>query len=160
MRLPLLLNGLLLLTLVAGSDPLNTMIPKKFLDKAKSTLHGARQAYHQPPKDTSGDRATHSTPRAADINTAQVPPASAQDILKYRYHHGTNLGSVFVLEKWLTPSMYPNSSTSATELAAVKASVQEIGMDATKAKWEAHWRDWVTTSDIQWLVHSGHGKFS
>ena len=48
---------------------------------------------------------------AAQQQQSQMPmtdqPASLQepsplDVLRYRYQHGTNFGSIFVLEKWLT----------------------------------------------------------
>lgn len=43
------------------------------------------------------------------------------DIFNYRYHHGTNLGSVFVLEKWLSSSMYVHGAAGDSELDAVRA---------------------------------------
>lgn len=33
-------------------------------------------------------------------------PITELDILRYRYHHGANLGGVFVLEKFLAPNMF------------------------------------------------------
>ena len=53
--------------------------------------------------------------------SAPVPPASIQDILRYRYHHGTNLGSIYVLEKWLHGSMFDNEAAGDSELDAVTA---------------------------------------
>lgn len=41
------------------------------------------------------------------------------DVLRYRYHHGTNLGTIFVLEQWLSPSMFVSGGSS--ELDAVTA---------------------------------------
>jgi hypothetical protein len=46
------------------------------------------------------------------------PPTSA-DIFRYRTHHGTNLGSIFVLERWLFPSMYHASVAGDSEHDAV-----------------------------------------
>lgn len=45
---------------------------------------------------------------------------SPKDIFLYRYQHGTNLGSVFVLERWLQNSMYEDDTPGASELEAVK----------------------------------------
>lgn len=51
--------------------------------------------------------------------TGPVPP-TARDIFRYRYQHGTNLGSIFVLERWLTGSMYEDGTPGSSELEAVK----------------------------------------
>ncbi|CZS90374.1 related to Putative glucan 1,3-beta-glucosidase [Rhynchosporium graminicola] len=81
-----------------------------------------------------------------------ISAPTATDVLRYRYHWGTNLGSIFVLEKWLSGSMFPANSTGNHELAAVTASVQEIGLEAAKAKWEAHWKEAVSEDEFDWLV--------
>jgi hypothetical protein len=47
-------------------------------------------------------------------------PPSAIDIFRYRYQHGTNLGSIFVLEKWLHPKMFDKDVKGSGELEAVK----------------------------------------
>lgn len=44
---------------------------------------------------------------------------STKDILRYRYQHGTNLGSIFILEQWLFGSMYDEGVPSSSELDAV-----------------------------------------
>ena len=43
------------------------------------------------------------------------------DVLRYRSHHGANLGSIFVLEKWLFPSMFVARAAGDSELDAVTA---------------------------------------
>ena len=50
---------------------------------------------------------------------AQLP--SPLDIVRYRYHHGVNLGGIFVLEKWLYPSMFDPSAEGDSELDAIIA---------------------------------------
>ena len=57
------------------------------------------------------------------MSSQHVPRPSSQDILRYRYHHGTNLGSIFVLERWLHGSMYDAGSAGDSELDAVIACV-------------------------------------
>lgn len=47
-------------------------------------------------------------------------PPTAIDIFRYRYQHGTNLGSIFVLEKWLHPKMFEKDAQGSSELEAVK----------------------------------------
>ena len=74
-------------------------------------------------------------------STIQDP--SALDILRYRYHHAVNLGSVYVLERWLSPSRFPQGSTGTSELEAVKASVAQIGMQETKKLFEKAWESAV-----------------
>ena len=49
------------------------------------------------------------------------PPPTPLDNLRYRFHNGTNLGSIFVLEKWLFPSMFEPNARGDSELDAVTA---------------------------------------
>jgi hypothetical protein len=129
---------------------------KSFLKKAKAELEGAfnpeAKDRHPPP--------LHRAPLPQEgvylkgvendqPNTIQDP--TALDVLRYRYHHGTNLGSVYVLERWLSPSMFPDGTSGSSELEAVKAWVEAIGVDETKKKFEEHWANAVSDSDIQWL---------
>ena len=51
----------------------------------------------------------------------QSLPVTLQDIYRYRYHHGANLGSIFVLEKWLFSRMFDDSAQGGSELDAVQA---------------------------------------
>ena len=51
---------------------------------------------------------------------ANPAPPTATDIFRYRYQHGTNLGSIFVLEKWLHPKMFEKDAQGSSELEAVK----------------------------------------
>ena len=87
-------------------------------------------------------------------------PPAASDVLRYRYHHGACLGSIFVLEKWLTPSMFPSAAggNQSSELEAVKLSVAERGLDATREKWEKHWSSAIKDADIEWLLKEGKCK--
>ncbi|KAK4990187.1 Glucan 1,3-beta-glucosidase 3 [Elasticomyces elasticus] len=93
------------------------------------------------------------------VNTTDQPSTiqqpSASDILRYRYHHGTNVGSVFVLEQWLTPHMYPDGSQSA-ELAAVTSTIKQMGIDGAQAKFENHWNTYVSDADLDWLANTAH----
>ncbi|KAF2676106.1 glycoside hydrolase family 5 protein [Lentithecium fluviatile CBS 122367] len=80
-----------------------------------------------------------------------IQDATALDILRYRYHHGTNLGSIYVLERWLFPSRFPENAGGTSELEAVKAWVDKIGIDATKVKFEEAWENALSDADIGWL---------
>lgn len=85
-----------------------------------------------------------------------MPEATPLDILRYRYHHATSLGSVYVIERWLTPSRFPNGTegSKSSELGAVTAWVDKIGLDATQRKFEDAWANAVTEEDIQWLINA------
>lgn len=77
------------------------------------------------------------------------------DVLRYRYSHGTNLGSIFVLEQWLTPHLYPENAPGSAELAAASASIAESGLDAARQEFEKHWNEYVSDDDLDWLVSAG-----
>jgi len=113
---------------------------KKLLSKAK-------------PKSSSQSSSSTQTHQPSTIS-----PPTPTDVFRYRYIHGVNLGSIFVLEKWLFPSMFPSSATGGSELDAVTASVREIGMEGTKERWEGHWRGAAAADadggeeGFEWLV--------
>tara|TARA_R110002003_G_scaffold27_6_gene1380 strand:- start:5019 stop:6638 length:1620 start_codon:yes stop_codon:yes gene_type:complete len=125
---------------------------KGFLQRAKVDLRGVTQqrdsnaAYpgsqpqHQPGDFTAGQQ-----------ESSHIRDPTPLDILRYRYHHGTNLGSIYVIERWLQPSRFLDGAEGSSELAAVTAWVEKIGMDATQRKFEDHWANAVTDEDIQWL---------
>lgn len=79
-----------------------------------------------------------------------ITPVNRLDIFRYRYQHGTNLGSIFVLEKWMFGSMY-SGSEGTSELDAVSASLAQNGLEGTRQKFEAHWRNSLTDDDLKWL---------
>ena len=81
---------------------------KQIYQKAKETLSG--QVSNRPEPDSSTAPSQH--PRT-------VSPPTATDVLRYRFQHGVNLGSVFVLERWLSPQMFAEGSTGNSELDAV-----------------------------------------
>lgn len=76
---------------------------------------------------------------------------SALDILRYRYHHATNLGSVYVLERWLSPSQFPQDTSGSSELEAVKSWVAKIGAEQTKKLFETAWANAI----LDEYVHKG-----
>lgn len=51
----------------------------------------------------------------------QLSRPTPKDIFRYRYQHGTNLGSIFILEQWLYGSMYDQGVSGSSELDAVVA---------------------------------------
>lgn len=104
---------------------------------------------HQPPPDQH-----HGCPGAGHGQIQIISEPTPLDIIRYRYHHGTNLGSIYVIERWLYSSRFPDGAEGSSELAAVKAWVDRIGIDATKQKFEEHWAKAVSDEDIEWLAKS------
>ncbi|KAJ4993760.1 endo-beta-1,6-glucanase [Stagonosporopsis vannaccii] len=132
---------------------------KGFLQKAKAEWKDFSQRDSQ-----SGSSQQHQQHHHLHGQPSQGPPTEHHiqgsigeptplDILRYRYHHGTNLGSVYVIERWLQPSRFPDGSEGSSELAAVKAWVDREGVDFAKQKFDHHWSSIVTDAAIGWLVN-------
>jgi len=88
--------------------------------------------------------------------TGRLPamkPPTKLDIIRYRYHHGCNFGSLFVLERWLKPSAFlqnaPPDRTS--ELAAVSMSVEKFGIRETQKAFEKRWEEALSYQVLDWL---------
>lgn len=124
---------------------------KKILQSAKSHISRLDGQHDVAPAHAQDQRPLTEKPSVAQ-------PPSVSDVFRYRYQHGTNLGSIFVLEKWLTPGMYIEGSESA-ELAAVEGDVKRSGKDSTREKFEKHWETYVSDADLDWLVMSAHCMF-
>lgn len=76
-------------------------------------------------------------------------PLGPNDVFRYRKQRGINLGSWFVLEKWISPEPFQNASGSKeSDLDIVK------GKDA-KAVFEHHWDTWMTDDDWKWIKDRG-----
>ncbi|KAF3311983.1 Glucan 1,3-beta-glucosidase 3 [Orbilia oligospora] len=76
-----------------------------------------------------------------------------RDVLAYRYHHGTNLGAIFVAEKWLYGNLFPEGATGDSELDAVKAQVNLHGIDSTRQLFETFWSTTMTPEDWVFLAN-------
>ncbi|EMD00666.1 glycoside hydrolase family 5 protein [Baudoinia panamericana UAMH 10762] len=127
---------------------------KKFFNKAKEALdsHGSHgttfpgQQQQQP---------QNQQPIQSDRPSSIQAPAQA-DVTRYRYHHGANLGSVFILERWLCGSMFPEHAQGSSELAAVTAWIHQEGPDKARERFERHWHEYVSDADLDWLRDAGH----
>lgn len=104
------------------------------------------------------NRAKAAAQRAFPSNldgTAEQPsaihPPTLADVTRYRYAHGVNLGSVFVQEKWLTGAFYPEGCSGTSELAAVTGWVKKEGLEKTRDRFEKHWKEYLSDSDLDWL---------
>ncbi|KAI9851514.1 MAG: Glucan 1,3-beta-glucosidase 3 [Thelocarpon superellum] len=114
-------------------------------------LHRARAAIQPPSSSFPAAAGAQQTLKAEDTPSTIQPP-TLSDLFRYRYHHGTNVGSIFVLEQWLFGSMFVEGAAGGSEFDAVNASLNRNGLDATKQKWEQHWASAVTDDDWAWLV--------
>jgi aryl-phospho-beta-D-glucosidase BglC (GH1 family) len=94
-------------------------------------------------------------PAQSQAQASRIGPPTKPELLRYRLHHGCNLGSIFVLERWLAPPMFLDSAVGGSELSAVTAYIAAHGLDATRQKWEEHWNTAVTPSDWEELRRYG-----
>lgn len=83
---------------------------------------------HNPFRRKAAASSSPSNPSPASSSSSSpsglVPPPTLLDLLRYRSHHGVNLGSIFVLEKWLFPGMFEHVAQgegASSELDAVTA---------------------------------------
>ncbi|KAK3724362.1 Glucan 1,3-beta-glucosidase 3 [Vermiconidia calcicola] len=116
---------------------------KRFLDKAKATWEDVESTFSSQPQQIPSYESTSATapPQA---------PAPA-DVIRYRYQHGANLGSIFIMERWLTGNMYPHDAPGSSELTASKAWVKAEGMQKARERFERHWAEYVNDHDLDYL---------
>ncbi|KAF1360906.1 glycoside hydrolase [Lizonia empirigonia] len=137
---------------------------KGFLQKAKAEWKDFSQRdsqsgaagppqFQQPQQHHQHHAPSSHCPTTGQQNNGGITEPTALDILRYRYHHGTNLGSVYVIERWLQPSRFPEGAEGSSELAAAKAWVDKEGIDCVKQKFEQHWSSIITDAAIGWLVN-------
>ncbi|KAJ6259662.1 Glucan 1,3-beta-glucosidase [Drechslerella dactyloides] len=82
--------------------------------------------------------------------------AQERDVLAYRYHHGTNLGAIFVAERWLFGNLFADGATGDSELDAVKSQVSKHGVDTARTNFEAFWATVMTTQDWEYLANTAN----
>ncbi|KAF8656413.1 hypothetical protein AX16_002557 [Volvariella volvacea WC 439] len=87
----------------------------------------------------------------ANNNPTSLPPVHlTQDkLFQYRKHRGVNLGSWFVLERWISESPFHHARQPAQSDLDVA-----LGMNA-KEILERHWDTWITQDDWEWIVAHG-----
>ncbi|KAI9727447.1 MAG: Glucan 1,3-beta-glucosidase 3 [Cirrosporium novae-zelandiae] len=130
------------------------MCSKFFCFKIGGTFQGALSTTQESPPKPVKINQTMIIPPHDTAPALQAP--TILDVIRYRYHHGSNLGSIFVLERWLSGSMYLNGAKGDSELDAITASLEETGLDETRAKWESHWSTYVTDADLIYLSRTAN----
>lgn len=66
---------------------------------------------------------------------------------------GVNLGSQFVIEKWMAVDEWKSMGCGTTN--DEWACVEEIGQEAADAAFKTHWASWTTKSDLEQIVSLG-----
>ncbi|CDO55712.1 hypothetical protein DV113_005143 [Geotrichum candidum] len=98
-------------------------------------------------------------PVAADPPYTPGDDFTTREFFQSRLNRGVNIGSWFVLEKWITPSMFPDDGDDSrtTELDSVQIAVDHYSGDieAVRGRFEEHWREWITDDDWSWLKEVG-----
>lgn len=92
--------------------------------------------------------------------SAHLPPAaeavletiSQKQIYQARYNFGVNFGGVFVREKWIYHSTFPEGTEN--ELEAVEKSALE-NRDGARDVLEQHWKNYALDEDWDWLKSKG-----
>jgi glucan 1,3-beta-glucosidase len=63
---------------------------------------------------------------------------------------GVNTGGWFVLEPWITPSLFTgNDAKDEWTL------TEQLGKDAAKSKLQQHWNSWITQADFNKMAGAG-----
>ncbi|ODQ63883.1 glycoside hydrolase [Nadsonia fulvescens var. elongata DSM 6958] len=101
------------------------------------------------------DKLEHSSAStaAAPAATTGQPPSTRQ-IYHSRFNHGPNLGSLFVLEKWISDDCFPENSPDMSELDAAKAAFKAQGVAASEL-WKNHYTNFIGDNDFKWLRDQG-----
>jgi aryl-phospho-beta-D-glucosidase BglC (GH1 family) len=123
-----------------------------FFERAKAEVRAITQRSSYPGSTSHSPHLPRNDSDAGHQGHYSIQDPTPLDIMRYRYHHGTNLGSVYVVERWLQNSRFSDGAEGSSELALVKAWVDKIGMEATQRKFEDYWATAVTEEDIQWLI--------
>lgn len=117
--------------------------------------------------DNSPSSDNSSTVTAADDSCAVTPyapgpipletfaPYDANRALVYRYRQqqSVNLGSWFVQEQWMNPSLF--KCASGNKQAEYDIASGWGGVDGARQELEKHWDEWITEKDFEYLASIG-----
>ncbi|KAK0535800.1 Glucan 1,3-beta-glucosidase 3 [Tilletia horrida] len=125
----------------------------KLQDKAKQKLHAQLGDLSLGQQQERGGGAP--PPPSSSAAAPDTPPTPRQ-LYTFRQQHGVNLGSLFTLEAWLTPSLFANAAEGEgkqgkSELEVVKGN----GADKAKQILEHHWDHFVDDGDWRWFTAHG-----
>lgn len=81
-----------------------------------------------------------------------APPLGPDSVIRYRKQRGVNLGSWFVLERWIAEQPFVN----AVEKAQSDHDVAR-GKDAKRVL-ETHWDTWIGDEEWKWIKQHGYNS--
>lgn len=89
---------------------------------------------------------------------AYAAPLQKKAALSFDYDNtkvrGVNLGGWFVLEPWITPSIFEPWATSQT-VKDEYTLTQTLGKDQASSLLENHWNTWITQDDFAQIANQG-----
>ncbi|KAK6541930.1 Glucan 1,3-beta-glucosidase 3 [Orbilia ellipsospora] len=115
--------------------------------------HRGNEAHHGPPPVP--PRPGQNVLLASENEPLLAEPLE-RDVLAYRYHHGTNLGAIFVAEKWLFGTVFAPNAQGDSELDAVASQVTTYGVDAARKTFESFWSTTMTPQDWTFLASTAN----
>ncbi|KAE8209698.1 hypothetical protein CF327_g6349 [Tilletia walkeri] len=101
------------------------------------------------------------TKAAAPPPPPQAQPAqpgaqpSTRQLYSFRQQRGVNLGSLYTLEAWLTPSLFTNAPESKGKQGKSELEVVQGNGQEAKKLLENHWDNFVNEGDWNWFVQHG-----
>lgn len=84
-------------------------------------------------------------------DAAYNEPPNKHQIYTYRKQRGVNLGSLFTLETWLTPSLFEGVQGANSEFDLCNA----LDENTVRQRLERHWNSFVNQGDWQWMKGNG-----
>ncbi|KZT68201.1 glycoside hydrolase family 5 protein [Daedalea quercina L-15889] len=111
-----------------------------------------------PGNDTQGGYADTCTPPfypALPVENQTFPPfdQAKANVYRYRQQQSVNLGSWFVHEAWMTPSVF--ACASGQQLSELDIATGWNSTDNARMLLEHHWDTWVNQSDFEYLASIG-----
>ncbi|KAF5344234.1 hypothetical protein D9756_001981 [Leucocoprinus leucothites] len=79
------------------------------------------------------------------------------NVFRYRQQQGVNLGSWFVHEQWMTPSLF--ECAKAPKVSEIDIASGWGGVDGARAVLERHWDTFITADDFSYLASVGINTF-
>ena len=110
------------------------------------------------------DKLKHRASGSTSIDNSFANPASAgadvharpdsqtlgqTDVFRYRKQRGINLGSWFVLERWICPQVFRGAA------APGQSDFDVASGENAKQILESHWDEWIRDEDWKWIKERG-----
>ncbi|VDB84757.1 unnamed protein product [Peniophora sp. CBMAI 1063] len=121
------------------------------MDKVKGfiTKHAKNASMSSSSKEAKAEAKLPVSPTVSIPPVPDEPFPNESDFYRYRKQRGVNLGSWFVLERWIADAPYRNAASPAQSDHDVAR-----GPDARQIL-EQHWDNWIVEDDWRWLAEHG-----